>query len=70
MTTLPKHEIVLEYFAVHDDGAAVFRVPADDGQPTPNVEEYKLPDQLWRDMGSPSRVSLIVEPNDKLNQDG
>lgn len=65
MATVSKHQTVLYFDGFQsDESTAVFIKPEEE---VPEVEEYRMDNDLWVEMGRPDVITLTVQPGDLLN---
>lgn len=68
MADLTKTEVVLELVDEGDRLHITFGSGADDGTDPEEVFTLDMPVEVWSDMDRPVRVTVTIEPGDRLNE--
>jgi len=63
---LTKSEQVLDHAGADKDGSQFFSDPEEGGQ----CVELDVPLQMWEDFGRPTKITIVIEPGDRLNEEG
>lgn len=64
--SLSKHEASLDLWGVLDNGTVKFSREPDEPGDIPVTVHF--PQHTWRDMGEPRRITVAIEPTDRLNE--
>ena len=64
MSILTKSAQVLDHAGADKDGSQFFSDPEGEG----DCVELDVPLQMWEDFGRPTKITIAIEPGDKLNE--